>query len=158
MIPLEQDGLEEILEEAPVDLPSPPDLIERGTTADVDLSSGTKYAEQAARLKSDGYKEKEERMARGEGNKWADWQTFTMPMIDDSFKGFRIEMVFEYTDPENGAFTNWYHGTVKKVVNKNTNTVQIKWNEDCLGDEDKTVTREKLMKTKWNPDKPTNGA
>ena len=156
VIPLEEE--EEIPDEAPVELPSPPDMIEIGTTAEIDLGAGTKYAEQVANLKRDGYKEKEEREARGEGDKYADQQTVNMPIIGGSFKGFRIEMLFEYNDDSGSSPTNWYHGKDEKILNVKTNTVQIKWDEDCLADGDKKVTREKLLVSKWNPDKPTKGA
>ena len=59
-----------------------------------------------------------------------------MPKIDDLIEGFRIEMLFSYTDENGESLTNWYHGTVKKVLNKKTNTVKVKWDEEYLRDGD----------------------
>ena len=156
VIPLE--GVETIPDEAPVDMPSPPDLPELGTTASVDLFHGSRYAEEVSNLKAVGYTEKGEREAMGVGDKWADQQSFNAPVIDETFEGFRIEMMFLYNDENGESLTNWYHGTVEKVLNKDTKAVKVKWDCECLGDGDKEETREKLLPSKWNPDKPRNGA
>jgi len=36
--------------------------------------------------------------------------------------------------------------------------VKIEWNEKWLKGGDPTITKQKLLRTKWNPDKPSNGA
>lgn len=92
----------------------------------------------------------------GVGDRWADQQSFNVPVIDDSFEGFRVEMMFLYNDENGESLTNWYHGTVNKVLNKKTKAVKVKWDCECLGDGDKEETKEKLLPSKWNPDKPLN--
>ena len=146
VIPLE--GVETIPKEAPAEIPSPPDLPELGTTASIDLFHGSRYAEEVMNLKASGYAEKREREAMGVGDKWSDQQSFNVPVIDDSFEGFRIEMMFLYNDENGESLTNWYHGTVNKVLNKKTNSVKVKWDCECLGDGDKEETKEKLLPSK----------
>ena len=45
----------------------------------------------------------------------------------------------------------WYRGTVNKVVNKDKFSVQVKWNEDCLGASDKRSSMVQLKSGNWNP-------
>ena len=35
--------------------------------------------------------------------------------------------------------------------------VNIEWNEKCLKEGDPTIPKRKLLRIKWNPDKPSNG-
>ena len=71
---------------------------------------------------------------------------------------FRVDMLFEQTDQETKeVFCVWSQGEVidvKKFRIGKTNeiVVMVKWDEQFV--ESKPVTREILMKLKWNMDKP----
>ena len=68
-------------------------------------------------------------------------------------------MLFEYSD-DDGPVLQWYQGEVigfiKKLDGKHM-IVKIEWNEKCLKEGDPTITKQKLLRTKWNPGKPSNG-
>ena len=67
-------------------------------------------------------------------------------------------MLFEQTDQETKeVFRFWSQGEVidvkrVSVGNKNEIVVKVKWDEQFV--ESEPVTREILMKSKWNMDKP----
>ena len=44
----------------------------------------------------------------------------------------------------------WYRGTVTMIVNKNERSVEIKWNEECLHDNDMNRTGQVLLISRWN--------
>ena len=44
-----------------------------------------------------------------------------------------------------------YHGIIQQVVNEKTNRVRIKWDEECLGEDDVRVSDHKLVLGNWNP-------
>ncbi len=67
-----------------------------------------------------------------------------MPNLDSSLIGFKIEMLFSYTETDGSTFLNWYHGRITKIMNEKNRIVQITWDED------------KLIKSKWNPKNTTN--
>ena len=81
-----------------------------------------------------------------------------MPIVDDSFVGCRIEMLFQYDEQDGTSYVNWCHGIVQSVCNAKTNCVYIKWSQDCLNPGEQSVTKEKLLSSKWNPGKATKGA
>ena len=84
-------------------------------------------------------------------------QMNAMPLVDESLVGFNIEMLFEYPNVvEGGTYLDWAYGTVKEIMNKNTNRVLIEWNDECLGRLDRKETIQKLLMTKWNPKQNTN--
>ena len=69
-------------------------------------------------------------------------------------------MLFEYQDTD-GPVLQWCQGEVVEFLSEKDNThvnVRVKWNENCLKPGDPNITKQKLMRTKWNPDKPGNGA
>ena len=74
--------------------------------------------------------------------------------------GFKIDMLFEYND-DDGPVLQWCQGEViefiKELDEKHV-IVKIEWNEKWLKGGDPTITKQKLLRTKWNPDKPSNGA
>ena len=80
------------------------------------------------------------------------------PEINEALIGYKIEMLFEYTDIDGSQSTNWYHGKVIDIKNERTNVVMIEWDQECLGAGDKKMRVEKLLPTKFNPDGPTQRA
>ena len=87
----------------------------------------------------------------GEGDRWSERQKHCEPKINDSLVGYKIEMLFSYTEPDGAKLYNWYNGVVTSVKNERTRCVEVTWNPACLGDDDKRVTNEKLLPTKYNP-------
>jgi len=60
------------------------------------------------------------------------------------------EIVFEYPYDDGGQLMNWYNGEVIYIVNEEKNTVRIKWDPLCLGEDDEPDTVEQLLPMKWN--------
>ena len=46
---------------------------------------------------------------------------------------------------------------IKELYEKHV-IVKIEWNGKYLKEGDPTITKQKLLRTKWNSDKPSNGA
>ena len=81
-----------------------------------------------------------------------------MPTVDDFFIGFPIEMLFQYEEQDGTSYVNWCHGIVESVCNAKTNCVYVKWSQGCLNPGEQSVTKEKLLSSKWNLGKATKGA
>ena len=60
-------------------------------------------------------------------------------------------MLFSYTEPDGDKLYNWYNGVVTYVVNDRKKCVEVRYDPECLGDNDKKVTKEILFPTFWNP-------
>ena len=139
----------------PLTLPSAPTVPTLGTKADIDMTENSSFAEQVSTLKISAIEERADREKKGQGDKYEEWQQYSMPKIDD-LVGFKIEMLFKYSD-EDGDFNNWCHGEITSIVNAKTNYVQVRWAPEFVED-GRDVTKEKLLKTKWNPSNPVGGA
>ena len=79
----------------------------------------------------DTYKKsaKEEIAKREEGGNFdqiMEMQEFNIPMVNASFIGYEIDMLFEYNDGEGAASNVWCQGKVVSIVKENTNVVGIK--------------------------------
>ena len=87
---------------------------------------------------------------RWKGDEWAEKQHLLPPKISN-LKGFRIEMTFENTGDDGSLCLAWYQGTIEKILNVKTNRIRVRWDEDCMGDNDARVTTHKLVVGNWNP-------
>lgn len=133
--------------------------VEDDVMCKIDMSAyGGKYSDIVATLKKDVEAQRDANEAMGLGDRWSEYQPWNMPKIDSSFEGFKIEMRFQLPDNEGNMMADWYHGVVESVVSEKNNIVKIKWDPESLCEGDKQVTNEKLLKTKWNPNKPKCGA
>jgi len=133
--------------------------VEDDVMCKIDMSAyGGKYSDIVATLKKDVEAQRDANEAMGLGDRWSEYQPWNMPKIDSSFEGFKIEMRFQLPDNEGNMMADWYHGVVESVVSEENNIVKIKWDPESLCEGDKQVTNEKLLKTKWNPNKPKCGA
>ena len=47
----------------------------------------------------------------------------------------------------------WYHGMVQEVFNEKTERMRIKWDSECLVEQDLRVIDQKLVISNWNPEK-----
>ena len=86
------------------------------------------------------------------------WTVDRLRQNSQQGKKFRVDMLFEQTDQETKeVFRVWSQGEfidvkIVSVEKKNEIVVMVKWDEIFL--ESEPVTREMLMKSKWNMDKP----
>ena len=60
-------------------------------------------------------------------------------------------MTFENTAQDGSQCLAWYQGTIEKILNAKTNRIRIKWDEECMGENDARVTIHKLVPGNWNP-------
>ena len=109
-------------------------------------------------FKSSAYAEQDRLEAEGKSDCWSARQPSIMPVIGDLFVGFNIEMLFQYKDQDRTSYANWCHGVVQSIVNAKTNYVCVKWNEEYLDPGEPSETKEKLLSSKWNPNKATTWA
>ena len=79
-------------------------------------------------------------------------------MVNVSFIGYDIDMLFEYNDREGATENVWCQGKLISIVNENTNAVDIKWKEEGHSDTNQRTLREKLLKMKYNTQKQVKGA
>jgi hypothetical protein len=96
----------------------------------------------------------------GFGDELAEMQQTVWPVKLLQDKGFNIDMLFEYQD-KNGPTLQWCQGEVVEIVSESKNKhiiVKIEWRDGCLKEGDPKVTKQKLLRTKWNTDNPTDGA
>ena len=80
-----------------------------------------------------------------------------MPTVDETFVGFKIKMLFEYDNDDGTRYLDWCNGVVDSIINERIRFVTIKWNKDSLSPNDSDTSREKLLPSKWNPQKPQVG-
>ena len=57
-------------------------------------------------------------------------------MVNASFIGYEIDMLFDYNEGEGAAVNIWFQGKVVYIVNKDKNLVEIKWMKEGLSDSD----------------------
>ena len=139
-------------------MPAPPSIQTLGTTSD--LAAEIVIADEAKRdeLKRNARKERDEREARGEGDRWSEMQQSTPPEIDKNLVGFRIEMRFAAYGDDGSQFGDWFRGTVRKIVNRASSRVRIEWDPDSVAKGEQTVTDQQLLASRWNPKSPQPGA
>eukprot|EP00956_Cyclotella_meneghiniana_P015579 scaffold23959_cov59-Cyclotella_meneghiniana.AAC.1 len=104
-------------------------------------------------LKAEAMMERERREAEGETDRDANLQTITMPNIDDTLVGFSIEYCFAYLDDDGGEYYAWIDGVVERIVNAEKRTVEIRWNEQKVHEDDVQVSRHQLKIRGWNGSK-----
>jgi hypothetical protein len=151
--------VEKIPDEPPLNMPSPPEMHALGTTANVGLNLQNNNAADIAKMRAEGYKERDRREAAGDGDRWGEMQEFTAPDIDQDLVGFQLEKLFEYTEPDGSTMLEWCHGEIIAIKNAKTNTVKVAWDPQFVRTKDERETNEKLLPTKWNPKgKHTKGA
>ena len=114
----------------------------------------TCFEERQSELKAKAQEERRKRQERGEGDEWEEKQHTTPPRMND-IDGFKIEMWFK-NDTVVGS--GWYHGTVQRLLNPNTQRVRIKWDRECLGENDPKWSNNMLKTGNWNPKKPREGS
>ena len=71
---------------------------------------------------------------------------------------FRIEMRFSQPGDSGKKLYDWYHGTVTEIANKKKRSVKIKWDDDCLHDNDMKFSTNMLLISRWNQKIPVEGS
>ena len=145
--------------EPPLKLPGlPTSLMHLGTQAQdcIDFESSLGSDEREFRLKA--LKNIERLENNGFGDQLEGMQQTLWPV--ELLRGgvFKIDKLFEYKVGQE-ATLQWCQGTVVKVLKENDRfyIVEVEWDKECLSDGDQKKSWEKLLSTKWNPEKPGNG-
>ena len=81
-----------------------------------------------------------------------------MPKVNSELIGFKIEMLFQYDNEDGTTYVNWCNGVIISILNEKSYYVKVRWNQECLGQGEPNITKEKLLASKWNPNKATKGA
>ena len=144
--------------EPPLALPSPPEMQSLGTKSELDMTMKSRDENNLAEFKKKAYAERDRREADGVGDRWSEMQRSVMPEIDSTLIGFRIKMLFEYTETDGTTYLDWCHGEVTSVIGNKTKNAKIRWDEECFRPGDCSTTQEKLLQTKWNPEQARKGA
>ena len=147
--------------EPPLKLPGLPNNMSRlGTRAQDCINLETSLGSEEREFRLEAFRKREKLEEQGYGDELAEMQQTLWPVDSLREGSFKIDMLFEYRDAD-GPVLQWCQGEVIEFLSEKDNThviVRIEWNEKCLKKGDPTITKQKLMRTKWNPDKPGNGA
>jgi len=146
--------------EAPLKMPAPPPMKNLGTTSDLALDIVKGSDDKLAEFKAKTNATLQQMYADGERDNLQYLQRSIKPKIED-MEGFKLEYYFQMTNKaDQSTYNDWAHGVIINVINARTRTVKVKWHESCVnkdeGEQDETI--EKLMVSKWNPNRPTSGA
>ena len=145
-------------DQAPLDLSELPNMPKLGTRSkDIDrYYSSQEAASNKARLEVLKDREREELM--GEGDQFEYMNKISWPKTELK-KGYKIKKLFSYNEDDETKLI-WCPGVVTKVISKGDKEIiaSIKWDRDYIGIGEADVSKEKLNKNKWNPDKPRAGA
>ena len=143
----------------PLNWPTPPELYTLGAMGDhaKDLHDSNVEAENELREKASMERDRRE-AEEGKKDQWEKRQQIRCPTFNKRFVGFRIEMLFEFTESDGTTYVDWCHGVVTGIVNQVKSLVKIKWNEEFVLDGEPDETIEPIPEGKWNPNKPKKGA
>ena len=144
----------EVLVEAPIELPGLPELYQLGTRAQdsIELDKSLNKNSVQFRLRTMHKREKLEHC--GYGDELMELQQHLWPEESVSAGKFKLDKLFEYKDGDK-VVLKWCQGKVIECINEKQGThfvVKVKWNSKCLRDGHPEVTTEKLMRTNWNLD------
>ena len=67
-------------------------------------------------------------------------------------------MLFQYDSEDGTTYDNWCNGDIISILNEKSNYVKVRWNQECLGQGEPDITKEKLLASKWKPNKAAKGA
>ncbi len=144
--------------QAPIKLLALPDSFTLGTkSADlIELHNGAMAREEHIRLNA--ILERDQRENSGFGDQLMEMQQTSWEVDKICMGSFKIDMCFSYGD-EDGEILQWCQGTVVRVLKEENNfvIVEIKWDKECLRERDREITRDKLMRSKWNSNEHQQG-
>ncbi len=96
--------------------------------------------------------------AEGKSDHWAARQQNIKLSVNSALIGFKIEMLFQYDNEDGTTYVNWCNGVIISILNEKSYFVKVGWNHKCLGQGESEITKEKLLASKWNPNKAAKGA
>jgi hypothetical protein len=144
--------------EPPIKFPSPPESQLLGTESELSFVYAAGNDDEMGEFWTSAHAEWDKLEQEGKTDRLSAKQSTIMPIVDDSFIGYNIEMLFQYDEQDGTSYVNWCHGIVESVCNAKTNCVYVKWSQGNLNPGVQSVTKEKLLSSKWNPGKATKGA
>ena len=151
----------EVPAEPPLKLPGlPTSLLHLGTRAQDCIDLETLLGSEEREFRLEALRKIESLEENGFGDQLEGVQQTLWPVELLRAGEFKIDKLFEYKLGQE-ATLQWCQGTVVNIVKEKEDTfvvVEVEWNKQCLEKGDPKKSREKLMKTKWNPDKPVDGA
>ncbi len=71
------------------------------------------------------------------GDRQGEKQSVVTPEINDKFIGFKIEMLFNFTQDKR---LSWCHGEVIAIKDANKKTVKVRWAEEHVGEGEQSET------------------
>jgi hypothetical protein len=105
-------------------------------------------------LRLEAMSERESLEASGFGDQLYEMNEVSWPW-EKIKKGFKIDKLFVRSH-DGVDCPMWAQGVVQSLLSKNVSDessfikVTVKWNDDCVRDGEAKVTREKLLRSKWN--------
>ena len=96
--------------------------------------------------------------AEGKSDRWAARQQNIMPAVNSELIGFKIEMLFQYDNEDGTTYVNRCNGDIISILNKKSDYVKVRWNQECLGQGGPDITKQKLLASMWNPNKASKEA
>jgi hypothetical protein len=118
-------------DDAPVKLPTAPDLYTLGALSAIGEEPKTKSLVSITEFRHKSREERDRREKEGLGDSWGEKQSVVIPEIYDDFIGFKIEMLYNYTHDQE---LSWCHGEVIAIKDANKNTVKVRWAEEHVGE------------------------
>ena len=151
----------EVPSEPPLKLPGlPKSLMHLGTRAQDCIEFETSLGSEEREFRLKALKKIESLEDNGFGDQLEGMQQTLWPVELLQEGGFKIDKLFEYKVGQEASL-QWCQGTVVKILKEKEDCffiVEVEWDKECVSDGDQNKSREKLLKTKWNPEKPGDGA
>ena len=130
--------------EPPVNLPKRPDEFSLGTKSAALLELDTCLIDKEHQICLNALKERDRLEESGFGDQLNEIQESSWPVEQILAGGFKIEMCWTYRDDEGNETLNWCRGVVDSIVRNKSEEkiieVMIKWNENCIEEEDLNPT------------------
>ena len=155
----------------PVDLPTRKSLPILGTLSPDIIRRDRNRAAEEKKLVQEAEKLMRELEEKGYGDRFADMQQRSAPVIDKNLVGKRIEVLCEYYEEDGTPFFCWAKGVVEAIPSKERKSSSkgktkkgkkeaanqfaiVKWDEEYCESGGTDTTKQKLIKSKWNKHSP----
>ncbi len=96
--------------EPPLTLPSPPEMQSLCTKSKLAMNMKSRDENNLAKFKVKTFAKRDRREADGVGDRWSEMQRSVLLDIDSTLIGFRIEVLFEYTETDGTTYLDLCHG------------------------------------------------
>ena len=159
VIPLEDT--EVVPDRPPINLPTRARPYKLGTLSNDAKRLDNSRLDVEEQLRLEAATERDSLEASGVGDQLNEMQEASWPWKKIK-KGFKIDKLFIRSD-EGDDYPMWSQGVVDKLICKSVSEessfvkVEVKWNADCVMEGEAKVTKEKLLKSKYNLETHTYG-